>query len=170
MYIAHYGMPRRSGRYPYGSGKRPFQSGSKSISSDTYDKIQKIHSSLNKQEKKYLGETNISKYTKYANVIGDSYIILDDYGSQFGDVHPHKGLIISIASSPKSRGKGEADQLIQTAKKDTQNRLLIAEIDKGNDKSENLFKRNGFLLIDEKDDILFYASSSFNIDDYLKRV
>lgn len=24
-YIAHYGMPRRSGRYPYGSGDRPYQ-------------------------------------------------------------------------------------------------------------------------------------------------
>lgn len=27
MYIAHYGIKRRSGRYPWGSGKRPFQSG-----------------------------------------------------------------------------------------------------------------------------------------------
>lgn len=25
--LYHYGMPKRSGRYPYGSGKRPFQSG-----------------------------------------------------------------------------------------------------------------------------------------------
>ena len=25
-YLAHYGMPRRSGRYPWGSGKEPFQS------------------------------------------------------------------------------------------------------------------------------------------------
>lgn len=26
MYLAHYGIKRRSGRYPYGSGKRPYQS------------------------------------------------------------------------------------------------------------------------------------------------
>lgn len=26
LYLMHYGMPRRSGRYPYGSGDRPFQS------------------------------------------------------------------------------------------------------------------------------------------------
>lgn len=26
QYLAHYGMPRRSGRYPYGSGDEPFQS------------------------------------------------------------------------------------------------------------------------------------------------
>ena len=25
-YLAHYGMPRRSGRYPWGSGEHPFQS------------------------------------------------------------------------------------------------------------------------------------------------
>ena len=25
-YLEHYGMPRRSGRYPWGSGKEPFQS------------------------------------------------------------------------------------------------------------------------------------------------
>ena len=24
-YLEHYGMPRRSGRYPYGSGKDPYQ-------------------------------------------------------------------------------------------------------------------------------------------------
>lgn len=27
-YLEHIGMPRRSGRYPWGSGKRPFQGGS----------------------------------------------------------------------------------------------------------------------------------------------
>lgn len=26
-YLIHYGIPKRSGRYPWGSGKRPFQSG-----------------------------------------------------------------------------------------------------------------------------------------------
>ena len=26
-YLEHYGMPRRSGRYPYGSGENPFQHG-----------------------------------------------------------------------------------------------------------------------------------------------
>lgn len=26
-HLAHYGIPKRSGRYPYGSGERPFQSG-----------------------------------------------------------------------------------------------------------------------------------------------
>ena len=25
--LSHYGMPRRSGRYPYGSGENPFQHG-----------------------------------------------------------------------------------------------------------------------------------------------
>ena len=25
-YLAHYGMPRRSGRYPWGSGEDPYQS------------------------------------------------------------------------------------------------------------------------------------------------
>ena len=26
-YLMHYGMPRRSGRYPYGSGEDPYQQG-----------------------------------------------------------------------------------------------------------------------------------------------
>ena len=25
IYLKHYGMPRRSGRYPYGSGEDPYQ-------------------------------------------------------------------------------------------------------------------------------------------------
>lgn len=25
IYLIHYGMPRRSGRYPWGSGKEPYQ-------------------------------------------------------------------------------------------------------------------------------------------------
>ena len=36
-----------------------------------------IRSSLSKNEKKYLGDTLISKYTKYINIENDPYITLE---------------------------------------------------------------------------------------------
>lgn len=161
--IYHYGIKRRSGRYPYGSGDRPYQhqgtkklTSSEQISKDTFDKIKSIHDSLTEHEKKYLGEMSISKYTRYAKTLGDSYITMDDYGGEYKDEHPHNGLIISIASGKKDRGSGNTDKLIKKAIKDSGTEPLIAEIDVDNVYSKKLFERNGFKYFDEIDDIMFY--------------
>lgn len=166
--IFHYGIKRRSGRYPYGSGSRPYQSNrnnrsksdklisSDDISKETFDKIKAIQDSLNFDEKKYLGEMSISKYTKYAEVLGNSYITLDEYEGEFRDSHPYDGLVVSIASGKMDRGSGNTDKLIKKAIEDSGSKPLIAEIDKDNSFSERLFIRNGFEKIDEIDDILFY--------------
>lgn len=42
-----------------------------------FDKIMEIHNSLSKKEKTYLGDTLISKYTKYINIENDPYITLE---------------------------------------------------------------------------------------------
>lgn len=159
--LYHYGIKRRSGRYPYGSGDRPFQgektTSSQDISKDTFDIIREIHDSLSKDEKRFLGNMLVSKYTKYVNVINNSYITMDDYGDDYKKEHPYKGLIISIASSSADRGKGISDKLVKQAIKESGNTRLIAEIDQDNHNSQNLFKRNGFLKIDSIDGIDFYA-------------
>lgn len=42
-YLEHYGMPRRSGRYPWGSGKEPFQSSRDFLGSCRTDEKERIH-------------------------------------------------------------------------------------------------------------------------------
>lgn len=159
----HYGIKRRSGRYPYGSGNRPYQGNnknklifSKDISKEAFNKIQKIHNSLSKDEKRFLGDMLVSKYTRYINIIDNSYITLDDYNGKYKDKHPYNGLIISIASSKSDRGKGNTDKLIKYAINESGHKPLIAEIDKDNMYSKKLFERNGFKKIDEINDIMFY--------------
>lgn len=48
--LMHYGMPRRSGRYPYGSGENPYQH-----SGDFLSRVQelKIRNERNRHRKKY---------------------------------------------------------------------------------------------------------------------
>lgn len=135
---------------------------SQDIRKETFDKIMEIHNSLSKKEKNYLGDTLISKYTKYINIKNDAYILLDDYGDKYKSIHPYKGKIISIAASTKSRGTGDTDWLVKQAIKDNPNTRLIAEIDSDNDYSSNLFIRNGFKLIDEDviNGIKFYVYDS----------
>lgn len=160
--IYHYGIKRRSGRYPWGSGDRPYQStkskltSSENISKKTFEKIKSIYDSLTNDEKGYLGEISTLKYTKYAKTLGNSYITMDDYNGEFKYEHPYDGLIISIASAKSDRGSGNTDKLIQKAIQDSGEEPLIAEIDSDNLYSRRLFERNGFKKIDEFDDIMFY--------------
>ncbi|MBO5318991.1 MAG: helix-turn-helix transcriptional regulator [Ruminococcus sp.] len=59
-YLAHYGMPRRSGRYPYGSGDQPFQHGT-----DFLGRIDELKKSkftyTDETGKKWTGENAIAK-------------------------------------------------------------------------------------------------------------
>ena len=142
---------------------------SQDIRKETFDKIMEIHNSLSKKEKKYLGDTLISKYTKYINIKNDAYITLDDYGDKYKNEHPYKGKIISIAASTKSRGTGDTDWLVKQAIKDNPNSRLIAEIDSDNVHSSNLFTRNGFKQIDEFDGIKFYVYDS-RLNNLLKKL
>lgn len=59
--LEHYGMPRRSGRYPWGSGKDPYQHGS----SDFLGRVEELRKSnftyTDGTGKKYTGDTAIAK-------------------------------------------------------------------------------------------------------------
>lgn len=159
-YLEHYGVKGMK----WGVRRTPEQLGhkrssSKDISMKTWTEIQRIHNSLSKHDKRYLGNMMVSKYTAYAKTKNGAYITLDDYGGDYRDEHPHRGKIISIAASKNSRGTGATDSLIQRAVKDNPNDILIAEIDHDNIASQRLFSRNGFLLIDKTDSIFYYALS-----------
>ena len=61
LYLMHYGMPRRSGRYPYGSGKDPYQH-----SNDFLGRVEEMRKAGTtyidpKTGKKYTGDTAIAK-------------------------------------------------------------------------------------------------------------
>ena len=59
--LMHYGMPRRSGRYPYGSGDDPYQHGSR----DFLGRVEELRKSnfefVDEKGKKYTGDTAIAK-------------------------------------------------------------------------------------------------------------
>ena len=55
-YLMHYGMPRRSGRYPWGSGKDPYQHGSSDFLSRVEDMKEQGFKETAEDIKKYFGE------------------------------------------------------------------------------------------------------------------
>ena len=55
-YLMHYGMPRRSGRYPWGSGKDPYQHGSSDFLSRVEDMKKQRFKDNAEDIKKYFGE------------------------------------------------------------------------------------------------------------------
>ena len=68
--MMHYGTPRHSGRYPYGSGERPFQRDSGSRRAYSADKtskaVEEIVSTLSLEEKQKLGiRDNEKQYLTY---------------------------------------------------------------------------------------------------------
>ena len=66
QYLAHYGMPRRSGRYPWGSGKDPFQS-----DRDFLGRVEEMRKSgftyTDEDGKKYTGDVAIAKSLGYSS-------------------------------------------------------------------------------------------------------
>lgn len=65
-YLEHYGMPRRSGRYPWGSGEDPFQS-----ARDFYGRIQEMRKNgftyTDEDGKKWTGDNAIAKSLGYTS-------------------------------------------------------------------------------------------------------
>lgn len=63
-YLAHYGMPRRSGRYPWGSGDTPYQH-----SRDFYSRVEEMRKSgftyTDENGKKWTGDNAIAKSLGY---------------------------------------------------------------------------------------------------------
>ena len=60
-YLAHYGMPRRSGRYPWGSGEDPYQHGQDFLSRVEELRKQKYTYTDKDTGKTYSGDTAIAK-------------------------------------------------------------------------------------------------------------
>ena len=79
--LMHYGMPRRSGRYPYGSGEEPYQHGR-----DFLGRVEEMRKSGftyldEKTGKVYTGDTAIAKHmglstTQFRTEIGQRPLVL----------------------------------------------------------------------------------------------
>lgn len=59
--IEHYGMPRRSGRYPWGSGEDPYQHGSRDFISRVEELRKSGFTYVDENGKKWTGDTAIAK-------------------------------------------------------------------------------------------------------------
>jgi len=68
--LYHYGMPRRSGRYPWGSGESPYQS-NKELRKQA--KLEKLQAKIDKKNQKNLaiGRERLENRIERANIIND---------------------------------------------------------------------------------------------------
>lgn len=76
-YLSYHGIKGQKCRDRRNKEQLGHVKNSQDIRKKTFDKIMEIHNSLSKKEKKYLGDTLISKYTKYINIENDPYITLE---------------------------------------------------------------------------------------------
>lgn len=128
-------MPRRSGRYPWGSGDRPYQSGTKS-------------------NKKEFGTVNKEEYTTKSGDTGYKYSLKDGNGKIASQVVCYDYnmrnfdwvLMADVETNPAHRGKGLATDLINKAYKDIskKNKGMYLFVKEDNTNAINLYKKLNF--------------------------
>lgn len=145
-YITHYGIPERSGRYPWGSGDRPYQR----LETASFDDVKKVFNSLNDSDKrelstgeyKDLGNNLLVRKVSRKNEDPVAFIEI------FKDPdHDKKTGFIALACSPEHRGKGYTKELLYGAIRDAKRKglnTLIWETSKDNIASQKLAKEFGF--------------------------
>lgn len=146
--LVHYGTPRHSGRYPYGSGKRPYQSDSFTIGSKKISDIGKHYFYTDKNGK------IISELKTF------------DYGMKNFDWV----LIADVETSKEYRRRGLSGKIIDQAYSD----LLKNNTEKGfylfvksdNVPAINLYDKKGFNKTKEYviDDKVYYIMTKGNAD------
>ena len=139
--LYHYGIPRRSGRYPWGSGDRPYQGDKQQAISD----IEKIISGLNKSDYRDFSFKNL----KHFRVEYDKdKPVAFAYDRTYSIGEKDKGVVISVGTDPKYRGQGLGKKAVQDVLKQAINDKSISEIawgaDKTNENSVRLAKSVGF--------------------------
>lgn len=125
--LYHYGMPRRSGRYPWGSGKRPYQ---------------------NMEPVKKVKKNGYSEYSiKDKNGKKISSLNTYDFGIDGFDWT----LIADVETSTEHRGKGYATKLIDNLTKDVlkekSNKGLYLFVRTNNTPAIKLYEKSGFDLL-----------------------
>ena len=110
--------------------------------------------------KRFNNQDVINPFTTYSQFRNDSFITIDDYRNSKspGASGPHTddGKMINIASADKSRSSGDTDYLLRQAIRKNQDTNLLAEVTKDNKAAIDLMERNGFKVIDEIDDTLYF--------------
>lgn len=160
--LYHYGIPRRSGRYPYGSGKRPYQGMNKN------DKIIKSRIKLSKMTDAHpLTSFALDKYKKqYKNL---SHVKIDSNTN--GILYEKNGEVVAIINTEKkndgkiwiqglevfggSKGQGLSRGLLDVAVKDLKATNL--SVRKTNSIAKKLYDDYGFRTYDESDYMYFMA-------------
>ena len=125
---------------------------------NSFERVLNIVNSLSKQELDYIcnGKFIDSPYLIYRKIKDGSFIEIYNYDKTIKDEHPVDGNVILIASSPNSRGKGNADYLLKMALKECSGDLFVYETDENNSPSIHLAIKNGFELYKNIDGVLYY--------------
>lgn len=133
--LYHYGIPRRSGRYPYGSGERPFQGDKKNPTK--YNDIS-------------------TKKKRSGGFEEDSYRIKDDSGNVISEIKTYDYnidgfdwiLLADVVTSPSHRKQGLATRLIEKAyddiKENKKEKGLYLFVKSDNQNAISLYKKLGF--------------------------
>lgn len=158
--LYHYGMPRRSGRYPWGSGNRPYQR------DDKNDKVMKSRIKLSKMAKPHLLTSSIlDKYKKqYKNL---SHVKIDRDTN--GILYEKNGNVVAIVNTEKkddgkiwiqgleifgdNKGQGLSRGLLDVAVKDLNATDL--SVRKTNLVAKKLYDDYGFRTYSETDYMYF---------------
>lgn len=125
--IYHYGIKRRSGRYPYGSGKRPYQ-----------DREKKINQ-LNKYQDK------ISSYNSIKNIHEKSKI-QSPFMYTISGLRLQNYMALKIGDINLDKYKRNVDRLINELKEENGDLVITEKI-----KSRYVPLINGFVLYDTKE-------------------
>lgn len=123
--LLHYGVKRKSGRYPWGSGDRPYQS-------EEEQKVRKISMSN--------GGTHYSIRDHSGKIISE--LRLYDFSMKDFDWD----LIADVETDPSYRGRGLATSVINLAYKDTKkkNKGLYLFVKQNNQTAIKLYKKLNF--------------------------
>lgn len=159
--IYHYGVKRRSGRYPYGSGERPYQSGN--------NKFSKVNKNL-----KHDTETGV-KTSTYKTLDGSkttSKAKLYDFGMKGFNWN----LIADVETSKDYRRRGLSKTIIQQIKEDSKDKGLYLMVKTNNEPAIKLYESENFkklktytidnedyyIMTDEKFDTTIFKNMNFS--------
>lgn len=162
-YIQHYGMPRRSGRYPYGSGDRPYQS----LNIKNSEKVEESRDRLEKNTEHRLTNDLLTHYIKqYRNL---SHIKVDN--STNGLLYEKDDKVVAMVNTEKkpdgtvwiqglevfgdNKGRGLSRGLLDVAVKDLGATNL--SVRNTNQLAKKIYEEYGFKTY-SSDDFMDYMS------------
>lgn len=161
-YLMHYGTPRHSGRYPWGSGKRPHQSQERSVLKTLNGEKTILHENKKSVTAKFLAKCipsirkNIEDYKDYT--------ISDKLDNKLGTISTNKDSDVSLnivwlSIKNKHRGNGYAQDvmksIIDNAKAEGFKEITL-EVPGTSPDARHIYEKMGFKetkMISDEDDV-----------------